>query len=406
MKIKDIKVNICSPTRNFVTVKVITDEGIFGLGDATVNGRELSVVSYLEDHLKPFLIGKDASKIEYIWQYLYRGAYWRRGPITMAAASAIDMALWDIKAKKANMPLYELLGGKARDKMLVYGHANGADLDDTLEQFSKYVDKGYRAIRVQCGVPGLDDTYGVAQGESAKGYYEPAKGDLPEECTWDTHKYLNFIPKVFEKIRAEFGYEKHLLHDSHHRLRPIEAAQLGKMLEPYRLFWLEDTVPAELQEGFEIIRKHTTTPLAVGEIFNTIYDCQYLLTNQLIDYIRTTSTHAGGITGLRKIAALADPFHVKTGCHGPTDISPIGMAACFHFGLSVNNFGIQEFMRHEDQIEEVFPNSYHFDDGYVTLDETKVGLGVEFNEDLAEKYAYDRKYLPVNQLEDGSMWNW
>ncbi len=403
MKIIDAKVIVCSPGRNFVTVKITTESGIYGIGDATVNGRELSVVAYLEDHLLPTLIGRDARRIEDIWQYFYRGAYWRRGPITMAAISSIDMALWDIKAKAANMPLYELLGGKARDKVLVYGHANGIDLEDSVEEVGKYLDKGYKAIRVQSGVPGLKDTYGVAP---EKMYYEPAKGDLPEECIWDTHKYLNFIPKVFEKVRETYGYEPHLLHDSHHRLRPIEAASLGKMLEPYRLFWLEDTVPAELQEGFEIIRNHTTTPLAVGEVFNTVYDCHHLITNQLIDYIRTTSTHAGGITGLRKIGALADIYHVKTGCHGPTDISPIGMAACFHFDISVNNFGIQEFMRHEEKIEEVFPNSYVFKDGYVTLDENKIGLGVDIDEDLAAKYPYERKYLPVNRLEDNGMWNW
>lgn len=403
MKIIDAKVIVCSPGRNFVTVKITTESGVYGIGDATVNGRELSVVAYLEEHLFPCLIGRDAGQIEDIWQFFYRGAYWRRGPITMAAISSIDIALWDIKAKAAKMPLYELLGGKTREKVLVYGHANGLDLNDTVEEVGKYLEKGYKAIRVQSGVPGLKDTYGVAP---EKMYYEPAKGDLPEECIWDTHKYLNFIPKVFEKVRDTYGYDTHLLHDSHHRLRPIEAGSLGKMLEPFRLFWLEDTVPTELQEGFEIIRNHTTTPLAVGEVFNTIYDCQHLITNQLIDYIRTTSTHAGGITGLKKIAALADVYHVKTGCHGPTDISPIGMAACFHFDISVNNFGIQEFMRHEEKIEEVFPNSYHFNDGYVTLDENKYGLGVDIDEELAKKYPYERKYLPVNRLEDGSMWNW
>lgn len=403
MKIIDAKVIVCSPGRNFVTVKITTESRVYGIGDATVNGRELSVVAYLEEHLFPCLIGRDAGQIEDIWQFFYRGAYWRRGPITMAAISSIDMALWDIKAKAAKMPLYELLGGKTREKVLVYGHANGLDLNDTVEEVGKYLEKGYKAIRVQSGVPGLKDTYGVAP---EKMYYEPAKGDLPEECIWDTHKYLNFIPKVFEKVRDTYGYDTHLLHDSHHRLRPIEAGSLGKMLEPFRLFWLEDTVPTELQEGFEIIRNHTTTPLAVGEVFNTIYDCQHLITNQLIDYIRTTSTHAGGITGLKKIAALADVYHVKTGCHGPTDISPIGMAACFHFDISVNNFGIQEFMRHEEKIEEVFPNSYHFNDGYVTLDENRYGLGVDIDEELAKKYPYERKYLPVNRLEDGSMWNW
>ena len=402
MKITDAKVIVSSPDRNFVTLKIVTNAGIYGLGDATVNGRELAVVAYLEEHLIPCLVGKDPRNIEDIWQYFYRGAYWRRGPIGMAAISAIDMALWDIKGKMADMPVYQLLGGKSRKGVLVYGHANGSNLDEVIEQVGTYIAKGYKAIRIQCSVPGVQDSYGVS---ADKAFYEPAAGALPEECSWNSAKYLNFIPGIFEKLRATYGYDVHFLHDVHHRLTPNEAAHLGKLLEPFRLFWLEDATPAELQEGFRHIRKHTTIPLAVGEVFNSIYDCTTLITEQLIDYIRTTSTHAGGITGLRKIAALAEPFQIKTGCHGPTDISPIGMAACMHFNLVVPNFGIQEFMIHTDKINEVFPSGYYLKDGYVYL-EDKPGLGVDIDEKLAAQYPYDRKYLPVNRLEDGSMWNW
>ena len=403
MKIIDAKVIVTSPGRNFVTLKITTDEGIYGIGDATVNGRELAVVSYLEEHLIPCLIGRDANNIEDIWQYFYKGAYWRRGPITMAAISAIDVALWDIKAKKAGLPLYQLLGGASRNGVMVYGHANGQNIDEVLEQVGTYIKKGYRAIRVQCAVPDVKDSYGIS--DTDKTFYEPAAGSLPEECSWNTTKYLNFIPGVFKKVREVYGYEIELLHDVHHRLTPNQAAQLGKMLEPYRLFWLEDATPAELQEGFRTIRKHTTTPLAVGEIFNSIYDCTTLITEQLIDYIRTTATHAGGVTGIRKIAALAEPFHIKTGCHGPTDISPIGMAACLHFDKAVPNFGVQEFMLHTDQTKEVFPSNYELKNGFAYLNDVS-GHGVDINEELAAQYPYDRKYLPVNRLEDGTMWNW
>jgi mannonate dehydratase len=402
MKISSAKVIVSCPGRNFVTIKIQTDEGIYGIGDATVNGREKAVVAYLEEHLIPTLIGRDPANIEDIWQYFYRGAYWRRGPITMAAISAIDVALWDIKAKAANMPLYQLLGGKSRNGVMVYGHANGSNIDEVNEQVGIYTEKGYKAVRVQCSVPDVKDSYGVS---GDKMFYEPAVGNLPEEAGWNTSKYLDFVPKVFDSVRSNYGYEVELLHDVHHRLTPIQAGHLGKLLEPYRLFWLEDAVPAELQEGFRIIRKHTTTPLAVGEVFNSIYDCTTLITEQLIDYIRTTATHAGGITGIRKIAALAEPFHIKTGCHGPTDISPIGMAACLHFDLAVPNFGIQEYMLHTDVINEVFPNHYYFEDGYVKLDDVP-GHGVDIDEELAGKYPYIRNYLPVNRLEDGSMWNW
>ena len=291
MKINSAKVIVTCPGRNFVTLKITTEAGIHGIGDATLNGRELAVVSYLEDHVADCLIGRDASRIEDIWQYLYRGCYWRRGPVTMAAIGAVDMALWDIKAKAAGMPLYQLLGGRSRDGVMVYGHANGRDIEETIDEVARYIEMGYKAIRAQSGVPGLDSTYGVS---GDKMYYEPADAALPSENVWSTEKYLRHVPKLFERLREQFGFDHHLLHDVHHRLTPMEAARLGKSVEEYRLFWLEDTTPAENQEAFRLIRQHTVTPLAVGEIFNTIWDCKDLIQEQLIDYIRATVTHAGG----------------------------------------------------------------------------------------------------------------
>ncbi|HTF38933.1 MAG TPA: D-galactonate dehydratase family protein, partial [Blastocatellia bacterium] len=278
MKIVDAKVIVCSPGRNFVTLKLVTEDGTYGLGDATLNGRELAVVSYLNDHVIPLLIGRDARRIEDTWQYLYKGAYWRRGPVTMAAIGAVDTALWDIKGKSLNTPVYQLLGGASREAVLVYGHANGDDIDETVTAVSRYLDLGYKAVRAQCGVPGLPGTYGVGRGQM---YYEPAEKGLPPENVWSSELYLNSVPELFKRLRAEFGPGLHLLHDVHHRLTPIQAARLGKSLEPYHLFWLEDPVPAEMQEGFRLIRQHTTTPLAVGEVFNTIYDCQQLIREQL-----------------------------------------------------------------------------------------------------------------------------
>jgi mannonate dehydratase len=402
MKIVDIKVIVTCPGRNFVTVKIITDEGIYGIGDATLNGRELAVAAYLEEHVAPCLIGRDAQQIEDIWQYLYRGCYWRRGPVTMTAIGAIDTALWDIKAKAANMPLYQLLGGKSRDGVMVYGHANGNDIAETIDEVAKYIDLGYKAIRAQSGVPGLNSTYGVAK---EKMYYEPADADLPSENIWSTQKYLRHVPKLFDHLRDKFGFDHHLLHDVHHRLTPNEAASLGKSLEDYSLFWLEDAVPAENQEGFRVIRQHTTIPLALGEVFNTIWDCKDLIQEQLIDYIRATVVHAGGITHLRRIADLAAVYHIRTGCHGATDLSPICMGAALHFDTWVPNFGIQEYMRHSEETDAVFPHAYTFKDGYLFPGETP-GHGVDIDEKLAEKYPYKRAYLPVNRLEDGTMWNW
>lgn len=402
MKITSARVIVCSPGRNFVTLKIETDEGISGIGDATLNGRELAVAAYLDEHVVPALIGRDATRIEDTWQYFYRGAYWRRGPVTMCAIAAVDTALWDIKAKAAGMPLYQLLGGASRDAVMVYGHANGGDIAETVDEVARYLDLGYRAVRAQCGIPGLASTYGVARD---KMFYEPADAAIATENRWSTTRYLDHVPKLFDALRARFGFEPHLLHDVHHRLTPIEAARLGRSLEPFRLFWLEDPTPAENQEAFRLIRRHTVTPLAVGEVFNTIHDCQALIAEQLIDYIRTTVVHAGGITHLRRIAQFAELWQVRTGSHGATDLSPVCMGAALHFDLWVPNFGIQEYMRHTPETEAVFPHAWRFEAGFLHPGDAP-GHGVGIDEAQAARHPYRPSALPVNRLEDGTMWNW
>jgi len=402
VRIVDARVIVCSPGRNFVTLKITTEDGVYGLGDATLNGRELAVAAYLGEHVVPLLIGRDARRIEDTWQFLYKGAYWRRGPVTMTAIAAVDTALWDILGKVANLPVYRLLGGASREAVMVYGHANGEDLDETVAAVGQYLAMGYKAIRAQSGVPGLASTYGVGKGTL---FYEPAEPGLPPENVWSTEKYLEFVPSLFARLRQEYGPDVHLLHDVHHRLTPIEAGRLGRALEPYRLFWMEDPVPAELQEGFRLIRQHTTTPIAVGEVFNSIHDCQQLIQEQLIDYIRSTVVHAGGITHLRKIAHLADLFHVRTGCHGATDLSPVCLAAALHFDLSVHNFGIQEYMRHHDETDRVFPHHYRFADGFMHPGDAP-GLGVDIDEAAAARHPYQRAYLPVSRKEDGTVHSW
>jgi mannonate dehydratase len=403
MKITNARVIVCSPGRNFVTLKIETDEGLTGIGDATLNGRELAVVSYLTEHVIPCLIGRDAHQIEDIWQYLYKGAYWRRGPVTMSAIAAVDTALWDIKAKAAGLPLYQLLGGRSRNGVMVYGHANGSDIAHTVDEVLRYKEMGYQAIRAQSGVPGLEKVYGVGKGSM---FYEPADGNLPSEHDWSSEKYLLHTPKLFDAVRQAVGPDIHLLHDAHHRLTPIEAGRLGKSLEPYHLFWLEDATPAENQEAFRLIRQHTTTPLAVGEIFNTIWDCKDLIQNQLIDYIRATVVHAGGITHLRRIADFASMHQVRTGCHGATDLSPVCMGAALHFDTWVPNFGVQEYMRHTEQTDEVFPHSYRFDKGFHALrrntgprrgDRRKAGRQIPVP-----------ARLPAGEplQHDGTLWNW
>ena len=402
MKITDARLIICSPGRNFVTLKLFTDGGLYGLGDATLNGRELAVAAYLKEHIIPCLIGRDAHRIEDTWQYLYRGAYWRRGPVTMTAIAAVDTALWDIKAKAAGLPLYQLLGGQSREAIMVYGHANGKTIEETVASVGKFINAGYRAVRAQCGIPGLAKVYGLGQ---QAGFYEPATRGLPQEEIWSTEKYLDHVPKLFEALRNAYGYEPHLLHDVHHRLSPIEAARLGKNLEPYRLFWLEDPTPAENQEAFRLIRQHTLTPLAVGEVFNSIWDIKDLIRDQLVDYLRTTVVHAGGITHWRRIADYAALYQVRTGAHGATDLSPVCLGAALHADLWVSNFGIQEYMPHSAETDAVFPHAYRFEKGFMHPGEVP-GHGVDIDEAEATRYPYQTAYLPVARREDGTLWDW
>jgi mannonate dehydratase len=396
------RVIVTCPGRNFVTLKIETRSGLYGLGDATLNGRELAVAAYLEEHVVPTLIGRDAGRIEDIWQFLYRGAYWRRGPVTMTSIAAVDVALWDILAKLAGLPLYQILGGRSREGALVYGHANGRTPEETSAEVGRFIDLGYLAVRAQTGVPGLHKPYGVS---SSKHAYEPAESALPAETVWSAPQYLRTVPELFERLRKDHGPQVELLHDVHHRLMPIEAARLARDLEPYRLFWLEDATPAENQESFELIRRHSVTPLAVGEVFNSIWDCKHLIETRLIDFIRTTIVHAGGITHVRRIADFAALHGVRTGFHGATDLSPVCMGAALHFDAWVPNFGIQEYMQQSEETLAVFPNDYVFRGGRLFCGESP-GHGVSIDEKLAARYPYSPKQLPVARLEDGSMWDW
>ena len=403
MRIEHAEVVVTSPGRNFVTLKLVTDDGVVGYGDATLNGRELAVAAYLRDHVTALLIGRDAHRIEDTWQYLYRGAYWRGGPVTMTSIAAVDMALWDIKGKVAGLPVYQLLGGACRDGCLAYAHASGSDVAELCESVAAQVDRGYRAVRAQVGVPQLGTIYGIAEG--GDGYEPAARGPLPREEVWDTRSYLRAVPGAFAALRAQFGPQPALLHDAHHRLTPTEAVALGRLLEPYDLLWLEDVTPAENPESLRFVRAGTAIPLAVGEIFTTIWDCRTILQDRLVDYIRTSATRAGGISHLRRILAVAELSQVRSGCHGASDISPVGMAAALHVGLAIPNFGIQERMAHAPDVDAVFPHAYGFADGMLHPGD-EPGLGVSLDEALAAQHPYVAAYLPVNRLTDGSMHDW
>ena len=403
MKITNASVNITSPGRNFVTLKVETDEGVYGLGDGTLNGRELAVASYLTDHLIPCIVGRDPFQTEDIWQYLYRGAYWRRGPVTMTAIAAVDVALWDIKGKALNTPVYNLLGGKSRDGVLVYAHANGKDIEAALDDVGPAQgtrlqghSRAERHCRSQEHLRRVQRVQAVTN--------RPSAACLPSTNGRRSRICVTFPSSLRACARSSATISTCCM-TAITGSRPIEAGRLGRELEPFHLFWMEDPTPADLQEGYRVIREHTTTPIAVGEVFNSIWDAHDLIRNQWIDYIRATVVHAGGLTHLKKLADFAALYHVKTGCHGATDLSPVSMAAALHFGTAIHNFGIQEHMPHTEETDAVFPHRYYFKDGFMHPGDGP-GLGVELDEKLAAKYPYQRAYLPVNRKLDGTLTDW
>jgi len=422
MRITDVRVIVTCPGRNYVIVKVLTDDpGLYGVGDATLNGRELAVASLLRDHIAPILIGRDPDCIEDAWQMLFRGSYWRGGPVQMTAIAGIDTALWDIKGKRAGLPVYSLLGGKTRSGALAYTHAGGKDPVEVEDSVRKCVERGFKVVRCQVSVPGNRGTYGAGgareaatatwtrQGhDDAQDVPGAAWGDggpMPFVETWEPGPYLRAVPVLFAHLRDKLGDEIDLFHDVHERLTPIQAARLAKELEPFHLFFLEDPLRPEHKESFRLIRHHATTPIAMGELFATKWDCLPLISEQLIDYIRCDLAHIGGITEAKKIAAIAECYSVQTAWHGPGDIAPPTHAANVHLDLATPNFGVQEMVFFSDRVREVLPGGPTFKDGYLQVTDTP-GLGTDIDEEAAAKYPYSRAYLPMSRRADGSVQDW
>ncbi|MGH2370270.1 MAG: enolase C-terminal domain-like protein, partial [Chloroflexota bacterium] len=366
MRIADVEVMVAGLLRggpNWPIVKIVTDQpGLVGYGNAALSGGELAVTTMIDQHLKPRLLGADPDRIEDTWQLFQRSTYWRGGRVLAGAMAAIDLALWDIKGKRAGLPLYSLLGGKCREKVRCYGHASGRTIEETAEAVRAHQERGYRAIRAQVATPGYEaGSYGA--GGAGAGAEEPPARRVR---VWEPTPYLRIVPQLFERLRLDLGPDVDLLHDVHDRLTPIQAAQLAKELEPFHLFFLEDPLPIENKEGLRLLRSATTTPLAIGERFSSKWDCLPLITGQVVDYVRNAMSKSGGLTELRKIATLAEPFQVKTAFQGPTDVGPLAFAATIHLDLAIPNFGIQEDPHFSPEIHELFRGLPGFHDGYYT----------------------------------------
>jgi len=384
-----------------VVVKVETSEpGLYGLGCATFTQRPLVVVTAIEQYLEPFLIGRDPDDIEDIYQSAYVSSYWRSGPVLNNALSGVDQALWDIKGKRAGMPVYQLFGGKCRQAAPLYAHASGRDFEQVEDAARKFMDQGYRYVRCQVDVPGYS-TYGTS-GYAAMEDKQPAhlRSNQPP---WEPGPYCRIVPKLFERMRAQLGDEVELLHDVHERVPPILALQLARDLEPYRLFFLEDAFAPEDIDYFRILRQQSAIPIAMGELFVNQAEYVPLIRDRLIDFIRVHISDIGGLSMARKLAAFCEFFGVRTAWHGPGDVSPVGHAANLQLDLACHNFGIQEQHMFGERTREVFPGCPEIRDGMLWSND-QPGLGIDLNESLAAKYPFPEHPLngawpPIRRLD-------
>jgi mannonate dehydratase len=382
-KIKDVQVIATAPAGlRLVVVKILTDQdGLYGYGCGTYTQRADLVVEAVNRYLKPFLLGKPADRIDDIWQACYNSSYWRNSPVLNNAISGVDQALWDIKGRQAGMPVYQLLGGKVREAVDTYRHASGAEISQCVEQAKQLVSEGQRHVRVQVGTPG-QAAYGAGQGSGSRGattltnapFYEPAP-------------YIKRTIQLFEAVRKEIGFDIEILHDTHERIHPTQALQMGKDIEQFKLFFWEDPVSPEDVAWFRRIRQHTTTPLAMGELFTHPLEWMDLVSERLIDFIRVHISMIGGLTPARKLATLCEAFNVRTAWHGPGDVSPIGHAANAHLDLTVPNFGVQEYSAFNERIREVFSGVPELRNGYIFVNEAP-GWGIEIDAKAAAKYPF------------------
>jgi len=387
LKITDIKTILTAPNRiRLVVVKVMTSEpGLYGLGCATFTQRAYVVQTAVDQYLKPFLVGRNPDEIEDIWQSSYVSSYWRNGPVLFNAMSGVDMALWDIKGKRANMPVYQLLGGKCRFGADLYFHASGRDFQEVENSARKAMESGYRHVRVQVSVPGLA-TYG-ARGAAGASEQDEVVGPTNPRAIWEPAAYARMLPKLFEHLRSKLGDEVELLHDVHERVTLYQGIQLCKDLEKYKLFFLEDPFPPEENDHFRLLRQQCSTPLAMGELFNTQHEYAPLIANRLIDFIRIHISQIGGLSIARKVAALSEFFGVKTAWHGPGDCSPVGHAAGLALELASYNFGIHEGYVFPQETREVFRGCPETKNGYMYANEAP-GYGIDVDEKLAAKFPF------------------
>ena len=398
VKIKSVKAIATAPQgSNLIVVKVETTEpGLYGLGCATFTQRAVAVVTAINSYLNDFCVGRDVDNIEDMWNAVYVSSYWRNGPVLNNAISGLDEALWDIKGKRANMPVYQLLGGKSRFAIPCYTHANGKTPEEVADDVQRIMDRGFSYIRVQQGGYGAVGSVNDTPDFKAAGFGAETDNYMNERA------YLKSVPKMFEMVRKRCGDEIELLHDIHERVQPMDAINMIKQLDQYRPFFIEDPFSPENMEWFKQLRASTTVPIAMGELFNNINEFKEPMMNQLFDFIRCHISQIGGITPAMKVARLGEWFNVRTAWHGPGDTSPVGHAANNSIDIVVFNFGIQESQMFSDRVKEVFPGCPTIKNGYYYVSE-EPGLGIDINEKEAAKYPIRARGMNTLRKGDGTI---
>jgi len=391
MKIIQVKTILTSPNQNYLFVKIITDSGVYGVGDASLNGREQTVADLIDTYLTPMLIGRDPSQIEDFWQL----AYWRGGNIMMSALCGIDMALWDILGKSAGMPLYALLGGKVRSRVLCYSHVLGKTMEEKIAQAADYVkQRQLKVIRLRTGIPAAGGTFGVKA---------PQDGPMVE--TWTPADEIYNTIEYFIRVREAVGRDVGIIYDLHERFSPDQAIRIMRSLERYNPFFIEDPVAPDCADSLRYVREKTSVPIAFGELYRSRWECLPAITNHWVDYIRCDVIRVGGITEARKIAALAETYDIKTAWHGPNDVSPITHAVNWHLNVSEYNFGIQEDGSTDGLIKQVVSGGPVYEKGSLVM-EDRPGIGCDVDEEAAARFPFCKAYIPICRQDDGSLHTW
>lgn len=362
--------------RNFLFVKVETDEGIYGIGEAGLTWRELAVAEAVH-HLESFLIGQDPTCIEHLWQTMFRGGFFPGGKILCSAISAIDIALWDICGKKVGLPVYKLLGGPTREKAVCYGGMGGRTPEEMAESARRRVGEGWKFVR-----------FGL-----------PQEGDR-----LDPSQSVREAIAQFQAVREAVGEEIEICLDIHTRLDPAHTIPLCRALELYRPFFLEDPLRSENPGTYRQLRRHVAAPIAAGEQVASKWEFRELIEEELIHYARIDLCIVGGITEAKKIAGWCETHYIDLAPHNP--LGPVSTAACLHLDLAVPNFGVQELPRVPGTyLNDVFPVQMEWRDGYLMRPE-RPGLGVAFDEEAAKAHPFRMGQAPLLRRPDGAFTNW